>query len=46
VAPEVEDEDFDFEGVMRDIHIELAGLNSDAEKLAAQIQANFLGLGL
>ena len=46
VAPEEEDEDFDFEGVMRDIHIELAGLNEEAVTLAAQIQANFEGLGL
>jgi type I restriction enzyme M protein len=45
VAPE-EEEDFDFEGTMRDIHIELAGLNEDAAALAAQIQANFEGLGL
>ena len=46
MAPEEEDEDFDFEGVMRDIHIELAGLNEEAEGLAAQIQANFESLGL
>ena len=46
VAPEEEDEDFDFEGVMHDIHIELAGLNEEAASLAAQIQANFAGLGL
>ena len=46
VAPEEEDEDFDFEGVMRDLHIELAGLNEEAAALAAQIQANFEGLGL
>jgi type I restriction enzyme M protein len=46
VAPEEEDEDFDFEGVMRDIHIELAGLNEEAAALAAQIQANFEGMGL
>jgi len=46
VALEEEDEDFDFEGVMRDIHIELAGLNEEAAALAAQIQANFAGLGL
>lgn len=46
VAPEEEDEDFDFEGVMRDIHIELAGLNEEAAALAAKIQANFEGLGL
>ena len=46
VALEEEDEDFDFEGVMRDLHIELAGLNEEAAMLAAQIQANFEGLGL
>lgn len=46
VAPEEEDENFDFEGVMRDIHIELAGLNEEAAALAAQIQANFEGMGL
>jgi type I restriction enzyme M protein len=46
VAPEEEEEDFDFEGVMRDIHIELAGLNEEAAALAAQIHANFEGLGL
>jgi type I restriction enzyme M protein len=46
VAPEEEDEDFDFEGVMRDIHIELAGLNEEAATLAKQIQRNFEGLGL
>lgn len=46
VAPEEEDEDFDFEGVMRDIHIELSGLNEEAAALAAQIQANFEGMGL
>lgn len=44
VAPEEEDEDFDFEGVMRDIHIELSGLNKEAAALAAQIQANFEGM--
>lgn len=46
VAPEEEDDDFNFEGVMRDIHIELAGLNEEAAALAAQIQVNFAGLGL
>lgn len=46
VAPEEEDEDFDFERVMRDIHIELAELNEAAAALAAQIQTNFAGLGL
>jgi len=46
VAPEEENEDFDFEGVMRDIHVELAGLNEEAAALAQQIQDNFEGLGL
>ncbi|WP_201791902.1 type I restriction-modification system subunit M [Sphingopyxis witflariensis] len=46
VAPEEEDEDFDFEGVMRDIHIELAGLNEEAAALAVQIQGNFARWGL
>ena len=46
VAPEVEDEDFDFEETMHDIHVELKGLNEEASKLAAQIQANFEGMGL
>lgn len=46
VAPEEEDEDFDFEAVMRDIHVELAGLNHEAAGLAVQIQSNFDGLGL
>jgi len=45
VAPEVEDEDFDFEETLRDIHIELAGLNEEATSLAAQIQKNFEELG-
>ena len=31
---------------MRDLHIELAGLNDEAAVLAAQIQKNFEGLGL
>ena len=46
IAHDEEDEDFDFEGVMRDIHIELIGLNEEAAGLAAQIQRNFEGLGL
>jgi type I restriction enzyme M protein len=46
VAPEVEDEDFDFEETLRDIHIELKGLNDEAEQLAAQIQKNFEELGI
>jgi type I restriction enzyme M protein len=45
VAPEEEDEDFDFEATMRDIHLELADLNDEAVTLAAQIQKNFEELG-
>lgn len=46
VAPEEEDEDFDFEETLRDIHIELKGLNEEASELAAQIQKNFEELGV
>lgn len=46
VAPEVEDDDFDFEETLRDIHIELKGLNEEAVTLACQIQRNFEELGL
>ena len=46
VAPEVEDDDFDFEETLRDIHIELKGLNEEASLLAAQIQKNFEDLGI
>lgn len=40
VAPEEEDEDFDFEETIRDIHIEIDGLNTEAAELAASIQKN------
>lgn len=46
VAPEEEDEDFDFEEALRDIHMELAELNQEASELAAKIQKNFEGLGV
>ena len=46
VAPEEEDEDFDFEETLRDIHIELKGLNEEAALLASQIQKNFEELGI
>lgn len=46
VAPEIEDEDFDFEETLRDIHIELKSLNEEAALLAAQIQKNFEELGI
>ena len=45
VAPEEEDEDFDFEETLRYIHIELKGLNEEAAVLATQIQKNFEKLG-
>jgi len=45
VAPLEEDEDFDFEQTMRDIHTELADLNKEAAELAAKIQENFEELG-
>src|SRR5262249_55941581 len=46
VAPPEEDEDFDFEATLRDIHTELADLNKEGVELAAKIQANFEGLGV
>jgi len=45
VAPPEEDEDFDFEQTLRDIHVELADLNKEATELAAKIQENFEELG-
>ncbi|PIP84477.1 MAG: DNA methyltransferase [Elusimicrobia bacterium CG_4_9_14_3_um_filter_62_55] len=41
VAPVEEDEDFDFEQVITDIHTELADLDKEAIGLAATIQKNF-----
>ncbi len=41
VAPEEEDEDFDFEEALRTIHIDLKGLNEEAAELAARIAQNF-----
>lgn len=46
VAPEVEDEDFDFEETMREIHVELTDLNAEASELAATIAKNFEGLAI
>ena len=46
VAPEEEDEDFDFEQTMRDIHLELDELNAQSVGLAATIKRNFQALGL
>jgi type I restriction enzyme M protein len=46
VAPPEQDEDFDFEDVLREIHVELADLNEEAAELAKRISANFEELGL
>jgi len=46
VAPEEVDEDFDFEETLREIHIELKGLNEEAVALANSIALNFEGLGI
>ena len=41
VAPEEEDEDFDFEEALREIHGELAQLSAEAVKLSGAIHENF-----
>ncbi|MGH9890984.1 MAG: SAM-dependent DNA methyltransferase, partial [bacterium] len=46
VAPPEEDEDFDFEQSLGDIHVELVDLNKEAAELAAKIQENFEELGV
>ncbi len=46
VAPPEEDEDFNFEESIRDIHLELEGLNQEASELAEIIQNNFKDLGI
>ena len=46
VAPEDEDEDFDFEEALRSIHIDLERLNEEAAELATRISRNFKELGL
>jgi type I restriction enzyme M protein len=46
VAPQEVDESFDFEAALRDIHIELEGLNAEATELAAKIAKNFEELGV
>jgi len=45
VAPEEEDEDFDFEETLRAIHLDLKGLNEEASELAMRIDKNFEELG-
>jgi len=46
VAPEEEDEDFDFEEALREIHVELEELNAEAIQLAEKIKKNFEELGI
>ncbi|MBP2132164.1 type I restriction enzyme M protein [Methanomicrobium sp. W14] len=46
VAPEEVDEDFDFEEALREIHVELEDLNSEAVVLAERIKKNFGELGV
>lgn len=46
VAPEEEDENFDFEEALREIHIELDDLNTEATSLGATIKKNFEELGV
>jgi len=46
VAPEEEDENFDFEETLRNIHAELEDLNVEAVQLAAIIKKNFEELGV
>ena len=46
VTSEEEDEGFDFEETLRDIHTELQDLNKEAAVLAVQIQKNFKELGV
>jgi type I restriction enzyme M protein len=41
VAPEVEDEDFDFEETIKGIHAEIEVLNAEAAELAEMISKNF-----
>lgn len=46
VAPEEEEEDFDFEEALRSIHVELKDLNEEAVNLAKEIENNFEELGI
>ena len=46
VAPDEEDEGFDFATAMREIHAELRELDAEAAVLAARIQENFEKLGI
>ena len=46
VAPEEEDEEFDFEETIREIHVQLRALNEEGTDLARQIADNFEEMGL
>ena len=46
VAPEEEDEDFDFEEALRSIHVDLEGLDAEAAELVTRISRNFKELVL
>ena len=46
VAPEEVDEEFDFEEALREIHVEVEDLNTEAVTLAARIKKNFEELGV
>ena len=46
VAPEEEDENFDFKAALREIHTELETLDAEAVTLAARIRKNFEELGI
>jgi len=46
VTPQEDAEDFDFEETLRNIHLELQGLNDEAVELAEKITENFGGLGI
>ncbi len=44
VAPDEDDEDFDLERTLREIHLEITDLNRRAMELAAKIESNFADL--
>ena len=46
VAPEEEDESFDFRTALREVHAEIEELNAEAAVLAAKIRKNIEGLGI
>ena len=46
VAPEEEDDGFDFEEALREIHVELEDLDTEAVELAGTIKKNFEELGI